>query len=237
MATITNDWSDNENFAGSNAVSTLDNRIRTESQDVRERMQNGGHKWTNGTKTNQEGIHKVSSSNYVSGEFSVYDSAETTKLLTLTDTAAAINKPTTITGNTTVTGDLAVSGSLTVGGSPVSTTDTYCLSAQSSGGELIRFVVPVASTLTDYMVGRSDTTGTGSAVLKYYASPTWTSDRITALNSSTTLATLTVSGTNYALRSTGRSDSVVAGGVLEVSFTGLFASSIPTVTIKLTRTA
>ncbi|MEE8489939.1 MAG: hypothetical protein V3S43_06350 [Acidimicrobiia bacterium] len=57
MAAPTDNWDENDP-AGSQAVRLGDNRIRETKRQVRERLNNGGHKWINGALDVDEGKHQ-----------------------------------------------------------------------------------------------------------------------------------------------------------------------------------
>lgn len=74
MATISNAWSGNEAWLGSNIISSIDNHFSAEAQDIRERARNGGHVWSSAASQSYDGVHCVSADNYVANEWAVYSS-------------------------------------------------------------------------------------------------------------------------------------------------------------------
>lgn len=74
MATISNPYYNDENFLGTNTISLIDDRIRTLSADIRERLQNAGLAWTNAAGVAQayDGVPFASPNAYVANAFTIY---------------------------------------------------------------------------------------------------------------------------------------------------------------------
>ena len=114
MATITNPWSTYLTYDGSiETVDGVDEHLEGMADAIRDRALNGGHIYASATSSAHDGVHCISTDNYVSGEWSVYDSnnlSTANKVLTLTSTAVTLAQDTTASENLTVAGDLSVTG-------------------------------------------------------------------------------------------------------------------------------
>lgn len=223
MSTWTNSW-----LSDSSIASTIDDQVNALSTAVYERERNGGQYWPNGSADVKSGINAIQSSNFVSGEWNVYESDLSTKSLTLTDTTATIGSPTTFSTSISVTGTSNFTGAvtaadLTVTGNFVANNDKRIIIASISGRgdgsapdvENAAFYVPQGITGTIVEVEASNDgifAGSSSEIQKY--SPTWSSNSSTGscISSGTVVATLNFSGVERHRRSTTISSATVAAG-------------------------
>lgn len=116
MATISKTWT-NSWILSSDLGSTIPSSTSNLSTAVQERMQNLGLYWP-ATSDTTCGLLYASPNAFNAGYFDIFDVTggipdTTKKLFSVSASAIALNKPTSITGTTTITGDLSVSGTIT----------------------------------------------------------------------------------------------------------------------------
>ena len=156
MATISKTWT-NSWILSSDLGSTIPSSTSNLSTAVQERMQNLGLYWP-ATSDTTCGLLYASPNAFNAGYFDIFDVTggipdTTKKLFSVSASAIALNKPTTvtgvtgITGNTTITGDLAVSGTLTAGtiGGSTRYYTLNCSMQQVYDSSISSYVWPISS--------------------------------------------------------------------------------------------
>lgn len=249
-ASITVTWT-NAWLSNSSVANTIDDQMNALSTAIQERSQNGGRYWPSSNDA-KSGINVVSSSNYVTGEWSVYESDLTTKAMTLTDTTATIGSATTlsstlaVTGASTFTGAVTANNNLTVNGTFSTGTKRYITitndgAANTNNPNLDQegFTMPQilsTGTIKEWgLIFPDGTTGSSSIQLRLYT-PTWSTDKhLLSCKSGTVIATLTPGTTFYGARTTTFSTSTIsAGDELCFTRTGTVSNyATSTITIEL----
>lgn len=201
---ITNKWYDNEQYLGSaHALSDIDNRIRTISTDIRERMLSGGTFWpydTTDASKASAGLSYCSPDAYVATKWQVYaNSSNTPKLSqallevdgTTAGAAVLYFRPNGSTATLTCTSagltvsTLVISGTTgTFNGQTILTKTNYgyytlCIwgasdsAAASNNLEKTQVVVPIAGTIVEFSSATYADTTSPTIVLKHASGPTW----------------------------------------------------------------
>lgn len=229
-ASITKTWT-NIWLSDASIASTIDDQVNNLSTAIQERQQNSGQYWPS-SNDSKSGINVVQSSNFVSNEWSVYESDLVSKALTLTDSTATVLSPTTlsstltVTGTSTFTGAATASNDLTVNGNFSAANDKRILVATISGRgdgsapdiENAGFYIPqgVTGTIIEAELTNNSTFSSGIAFLRK-VSPTWSTNTSSTdcITSGTVFATLSpLAGQRHVRTTTISSATISAADVL-----------------------
>lgn len=220
MASITNPWSDNTAWAGTNLVSAVDDHFRDVATDVEERLKNGGHVWDSATQA-RDGVHAITADNYVANEWTVYGEASlSTKVLALTNSLGSLGVPLSVAGTLATTGNATVGGYVKTEKARALTIESVTASEEIDLGKYLRAAtiervdvvlrgtgVKVTGQL--YWAPSRDSSGTGL----WASNQEWSNTTTGAV--STSFANATMSSSSYLWLET----SAVSGTVLSMVMT------------------